>query len=84
MIMKESEINNIYENLEKKIEAECKRMENKIPYWPRDQEEVSEYPWPARICSSSPVSGLMQAMCPQEPSSRTRQEATVSAWLTAI
>ena len=36
MIMKESEINNIYENLEKKIEAECKRMENKIPYWNED------------------------------------------------
>ena len=36
MIMKESEINNIYENLEKKIEAECKRMENKIPYWTED------------------------------------------------
>lgn len=43
MIMKESEINRIYENLEKKIETECMRMENKIPYWTEDGVYQQDY-----------------------------------------
>ena len=43
MIMKESEINRIYENLEKKIETECMRMENKIPYLTEDGVYQQDY-----------------------------------------
>lgn len=33
MIIVEAELNSIFEKMETKIEAECMRMEDKIPYW---------------------------------------------------